>query len=65
MIKWRVFKERLHPSWQPMWVLWDEQGEYLFRSGREALAFVDSELRKRCWAETIRDRQEEICGDGK
>lgn len=58
--KWRVFKEKLPPSWQPMWVLWDEHGEYLFRTGREALEFVDRELRNREYANRIKRRQEDL-----
>lgn len=59
-IKWRVFKERLHSSWQAKWVVWDEHGEYLFDTGREAIGFVNWELKKRALARQIKGRQDAL-----
>lgn len=57
MAKWKVFKERVHPYWIPMWVVWDEYGEYLFRTGSEALRFVDEEISNRSLACRLAERQ--------
>jgi hypothetical protein len=58
--KWRVFREKLPAAMNPMWVVWDESGEYLFPTGGAALRFVDGELRNRHWARIIRQRQEDL-----
>lgn len=59
--RWRVFKEKLPPSENPMWVVWDNRyGEYLFQTGRSALAFVNWELKKRMLAGEVRRVQEEL-----
>ena len=57
--KWRVFKEKLPPWENPMWVVHDNQcGEFLFPTGRQALAFVHWELKKRMLASEISRIQE-------
>lgn len=53
-----MFKEKVHPFWVPMWVVWDETGEYLFRTGCEALEFVNQEITNRALACEVRVRQE-------
>lgn len=58
--KWRVFREKLPAPMSPMWVVWDENGEFLFKDGQTALAFVDSELRRRSLAHIIKSRQEQL-----
>lgn len=58
--KWTVFKDE---SRRPKWIVRDEYGEFQFRTGREALEFVDCELRKRKWAQEIQWRQEKISGE--
>lgn len=55
---WKVFKENVPQPQGPRWVVWDEYGEYLFPTGREALAFVDKELRKRALARVVQRRQD-------
>lgn len=55
--KWRIFKEKLPPHENPMWVVWDESrpgfSEFLFDNGSEALAFVNREMSNRKLASTI------------
>lgn len=58
-MKWRAFKQKT-PSRLPAWVVTDGYGEFRFRTGREALEFVDHELRKRKLAQEIQWRQEKI-----
>lgn len=58
--KWRVFKEKMNEPWPAKWVVWDEHGEYLFNTGREALGFVHWELKKRALAREIKARQEQL-----
>lgn len=42
-----------------MWVVWDEfQGEFLFRTGIEALVFTHQELTNRALAQTVRGKQD-------
>ena len=61
MGKWLVFKERLDAQWNPMWAVWDDTGaEWLFRSGREALEFVNTELTKRYLSELISYRKAQL-----
>lgn len=62
MAKWKVFKERVPEIWCPMWVLWDDHGEHLFHTGKEALEFVNKELNVRGYAEVVRRRQEMLDG---
>lgn len=47
-----------------MWVVWDEHGEFLFRTGAEALAFVDQQINQRHWANQICLRQEKLWPTG-
>lgn len=61
-MKWRVFKEKLPQSMQPMWVVWDDHGEFLFPTGVEALSFVDEELKRRRLGNLISMRQENLYG---
>lgn len=61
MTKWRVFREKVPRSWNPMWVVWDDHfGEHLFKSGCEALGFVHWELTRRKLAMLVSDRKEAI-----
>lgn len=59
-VKWRVFKERLPPSWNPRWVVWDDYGEHLFATGREALAFVNSAIDDRKRSDFLAERMRNI-----
>lgn len=52
MTKWRVYRDGAR------WRVEDGSGAFLFRTGREALGFVDSELRKRALARIVSDRME-------
>lgn len=53
-VKWKVFKEKVPPAMSPMWVVWDEYGEFLFRTGQEALLFVNAELKRRSLARKVK-----------
>lgn len=56
--RWRVFREKIHPSLKPQWVVWDTHGEYMFPTGSEALAFVNDELNKRYWGQLVGAKME-------
>lgn len=58
--KWKVFRERVPKHWDPQWVVWADDGEYTFYTGREALAFVHKHLTVRALARRISERQEQL-----
>lgn len=64
MLKWRIFKEKLPDHFNPKWVVWDEyNGEFLFDSGDQALAFVNRELISRFLAKSLSVHQERVRRD--
>lgn len=60
MNNWKIFKEKLPPQWNPMWVVWDEYGEYLFRTGAEALEFVNCQINQRMRWHKLQERMRKI-----